>query len=255
MVAAATTSLLVSATSAVRTEVQASKTFKEMDAREKAAYLVDKLGDEGVLDMSVSRIPYRFRGGVKDISAYFSIPLKPMVTLDEWRALLDFAKCKSGDDVDDLLAEMFAKRNITGNLAYIRSAIDGLQALWKSNRLRSSNDEGWFRQNVYSYIWDRLFLHNDIFYTKRAECLSAVIKELQESEEVAQQRLDFILLRGKTRPWRHQARHQQSQKTASSYATAMEEQTGINNAGKRIGSYYLPMEGNATDNLWYKNRG
>lgn len=196
-VIAATTSLLVSATSAVSSNVQnnaqESKPFEDMDPEAKAAFLVDKLGDHGFLDLAVSRVPYRFRDGLKDIRSHFSIPLQPMVTLEERRALLDFAGCTSDDDVDNLLQEMFTRRNTTSNIQYIRSAIDGLQSLWKSNRLRSKNDEGWYRQNVYSYMWDRLFLHNDTFYTKRAECLSAVIKELQGNEQVAQQRSDFIL--------------------------------------------------------------
>ncbi|KAJ8661134.1 hypothetical protein O0I10_002881 [Lichtheimia ornata] len=34
----------------------------------------------------------------------------------------------------------------------------------------------------------------------------------------------------------------------------MEEQTWIDNAGKGIGSYDLPMEGNLSDNLWHKDR-
>jgi hypothetical protein len=114
--------------------------------------------------------------------------------LEERRILLDLALCRNSDDEGELLSSIFKTSDVSENIKYLRTAINGLFDIWRSGRLNHNNDEGWLRSNLYSFIWDRAFLFDQTFYVKIAECYSAVIKKLKENnEDIVQQRVDFIL--------------------------------------------------------------
>lgn len=102
--------------------------------------------------------------------------------------------CRNSDDEEKFLSSLFKTSNVSENIKYIRTAINGLFDVWRSERLTKTNDEGWLRSNLYSFLWDRAFLFDNTFYVKRAECYSAVIKKLKENNKnLAQQRVDFML--------------------------------------------------------------
>lgn len=115
------------------------------------------------------RVPARFLAYVASIKEHYKTSLKAAVTLGERQILSSFEACKNEEDVPALLAELFGRKEVSDNEAYLRSIIDGLQNLWRSKRLESmTNHEGWRRLNLYAVLWDRLFLPQDHFYVKRA---------------------------------------------------------------------------------------
>ncbi|GAA5800663.1 hypothetical protein HPULCUR_006099 [Helicostylum pulchrum] len=162
---------------------------------EEALELIIESGDckNGVLDFT-KPISKKFKSAIPLIISYCKFNLTAAITLEERRILIDLNLCCTGEDEEKLLNSLFKKSNLSENIKYLRTAINGLFDIWQSKRLNDSNDEGWLRSNLYSFIWDRAFLFDDTFYVKRAECYSAVIRKLKENnEEVAQQRVDFIL--------------------------------------------------------------
>lgn len=192
---AANSLISITSTQSPTSSSRSAADFSTLSIPEKTEALIQKFGTNGGLDLSATRIPKRYADCIPDMRNYYKIKLQAAVTLGERQILVSFAKCRTEKDVRLLLADLFLRDQVTDNEAYLRSAIDMLNQVWLSKRLQSmSNDEGWMRQNLYAGIWDRLFLARDLFYTKRAECYSAVIKELQEKDPaITQQRVDFIL--------------------------------------------------------------
>ncbi|KAI8049308.1 hypothetical protein BDF21DRAFT_351352 [Thamnidium elegans] len=95
-------------------------------------------------------ISKKFRPAIPKIVEHYILYLESAIILEERRVLIDLSLC-----------------NVSENIKYIRTVINGLFDIWRSTRLTKTNDEGWLRSNVYSFIWDRAFLFDDTFYIKR----------------------------------------------------------------------------------------
>ncbi|ORX57621.1 hypothetical protein DM01DRAFT_1362249 [Hesseltinella vesiculosa] len=141
-----------------------------------------------MLDFSKSRLPKRFKHYIDRINKTFKIDLDIIVTREERRVLVEFAKCRTQEDIELLLSGMFNGNQVSSGIRYLRMAISGLNDLWETGDLDQA--EGWMRENVYTLLFDRLFLLNKHFKTMRGECYSAVIKELHDMDP---KRVDFIL--------------------------------------------------------------
>ncbi|KAI7865643.1 uncharacterized protein EV154DRAFT_432868, partial [Mucor mucedo] len=65
-----------------------------------------------------------------------------------------------------------------------------------SNQLsHTGHPEDWFRINLYSFVWDGLYLKEDKFVSKRSEYHSTITKDLNEhmKNKVPNQIVDFAL--------------------------------------------------------------
>ncbi|KAI7905685.1 uncharacterized protein BX663DRAFT_484161 [Cokeromyces recurvatus] len=119
---------------------------------------------ENIIDFTkpISRM---YKSVIPMIISHYNFSLTSAVTLEERRILIDLGLCHTLDDEEKLLRSLFENNNVSENIKHLRTAINGLFDIWRSKRL------------------------ND-----RAECCSAVIKKLKETnKDLAQQRVDFIL--------------------------------------------------------------
>ncbi|KAG2217506.1 hypothetical protein INT45_001793 [Circinella minor] len=173
--------------------ISTTKVDRAMTVEETVVLLIDKYGENGVLDLTKTKLPNRYQKVLPAIKKHYRMGLTATATLEERRVLKAFAACKSSSDIEELLGKLYTGSSVNNNLRYLRTAISSLNDLWLSKELLDKN-EGWMRQNLYSTIFDRLFLFHPHFITKRSECYSAVVEELRvDDESVARQRVDFIL--------------------------------------------------------------
>lgn len=168
--------------------------LKELGAEEALRYILDsKDCKDNVVDFT-KPISKKIRPVISKIVEHYKFHLESAIILEERRILIDLSLYRNSDDEEEFLSSLFKTSNVSENIKNIRTTINGLFDVWRSERLTKTNDEGWLRSNLYSFLWDQAFIFDDIFYVKRTECYSAVIKKLKENnKDLAQQRVDFIL--------------------------------------------------------------
>lgn len=131
---------------------------------------------------------------IRELRMRLKTRLELASTIQERQWLLRFSNCKSQNDIDELLKGQFACVPYTSTLSYIRTAINCLSVLWQSRTLEDSNNEGWFQSNLYSQIFDAVFMKQSQWMTKRSETLSMTLKTARLSGiDVADRKIDFIL--------------------------------------------------------------
>lgn len=162
-----------------------------MTAVDKMKYLCDEYGEEGKFDFTSDKISKRYQPFVSGLKRELDLDLQPLATSKEREMLISISKCKNKDDIDDLLEKFYKDRNMDCMCKYIRLAFANATELWASRQLSNINhNESWFRTNVYSFIWDKIFLSDDKFISKRADCYSNTTKQFNNIDN---QRVDFIL--------------------------------------------------------------
>lgn len=73
-------------------------------------------------------------------------------------------KFQNKDDIDDLLESFYKERNLDPMCNYIRLALSSAEDLWTTKQLLNINhNESWFRTDVYSFVWDKVFLNDDSY--------------------------------------------------------------------------------------------
>ncbi|KAI9470530.1 MAG: hypothetical protein EXX96DRAFT_584671 [Benjaminiella poitrasii] len=165
--------------------------IENMEPLAKMNYLCEKFGNDGTFDLGHNKIPSRFRPFMKNLRHELKLNLQPCATTTEREMLIEISMCKNKQDIDDLLEEFYKKKDLGPICKYIRQALANAADIWASKQLSNpSHNEFWFRTNVYSFLWDRQFLIDDKFISKRAECYSNTTKQLSDVEN---QRVDFIL--------------------------------------------------------------
>ncbi|KAG0202276.1 hypothetical protein BGX28_005161 [Mortierella sp. GBA30] len=112
----------------------------------------------------------------------------------ERKWLVEFARCKTQKDIDKLLASMFQVSHYTATESYIRTAINCLSNLWKSGVLNDDNNEGWLQANLYSQVFDAVFIEQSHIITKRSETIYMTLKTARGcGVDVQDRKIDFIL--------------------------------------------------------------
>jgi hypothetical protein len=87
--------------------------------------------------------------------------------------------------------EFFSVQQLTPNSKFIQLALVSAQTLWESKQLlKRGHNEDWYRLHVYSYIFDKAFINDEEFETKRSEYYSNITKFFPNEPD---QRIDFIL--------------------------------------------------------------
>ncbi|KAI7866705.1 hypothetical protein BDF14DRAFT_1809082 [Spinellus fusiger] len=158
-------------------------------------FLIKRYAKDGILDFEDVRFSQRHRKIVGAVLDGLNLSLLLAVTPMEWSVLRELGQSKSMNKVKELVGKLYQNYDCEEGVKYIRCALVTMIDLWESDRLRTArNNESWFRSNVYAGVWDRLFLPNDQFYSKRAECHSAVFRELKSlGHDVKNMKVDFIL--------------------------------------------------------------
>ncbi|KAI8048471.1 hypothetical protein BDF21DRAFT_433470 [Thamnidium elegans] len=91
------------------------------------------------------------------------------------------SKCKSKDNIDDLLEGSFKERNLNLMCKNIRLAFATATDLWSTRQLLNNNhNESRSCTNAYSFIWDKVFLNDDRSIFKRTNCYSNTTKQFCE---------------------------------------------------------------------------
>ncbi|CAO3668324.1 unnamed protein product [Umbelopsis ramanniana] len=165
--------------------------FTKLTSKEKLIALVQRLGDDGHLDLTTAVIPRRYRKDLEWIRRDLQLSLNPLATSDERNWLLLISRCENLAEVDNLLKEMYSKMDLTPQCKYIRLCLASVQPLFETNQLQKKHHgEDWYRLHLYSFIFDKAFKSDTEFDIKRSECLSNVTKLFND---VPGQKLDFIL--------------------------------------------------------------
>lgn len=173
----------------------AEKNFEKLSATEKFTHLATFYGEDGVLDLQKAELPRRFSKHLHEMKQEVGISIQPLVTLEERDMIIEISKSKSQSEVKTLLSTWYSKKGLSSNCKYIRFALAASFEIWSTNSLlNKKHGEDWYRMHVYSNVWDKAFLDDNEFETKRSECVSQVMKVLKETEkDIKLQRLDFIL--------------------------------------------------------------
>lgn len=166
------------------------QSFTKLTSQQKIIYLAEKFGNNGHLDLITTKFPKRFERHLTQIKRDLMLPLQLMATTEERDILLDISKCENMTNVEDVLATLYARKDLSNSGGYLRFCLAASQALWESNQLlKSSHGEDWYRLHVYSNVFDKAFMNDTEFESKRSECYSNITK-LFENEQ--NQRVDFI---------------------------------------------------------------
>jgi hypothetical protein len=173
---------------------KAEKRYSSMTTIEKFDHLAKYHGTEGTLDLQNAILPRRFKN-IKNMKLYLKLSLQPLVTLRERDALVEVSECKNQNDVEELLSKLYQKRDLSPNEKYIRFALAAAHEIWPTGLLKKKgHGEDWYRLHVYSNIWDKAFVLDGDFETKRSECISQITSALQEIDGTTNlQKVDFIL--------------------------------------------------------------
>lgn len=170
--------------------------FHTLSSLSKVDTIALKYGKDEILDLDSSNLPHSAKPFMKEIKSDMNIKLKPAMTLVERALLMKVSKCKNKDDYTKILRSLYKQKSLSENCKYIRFAIASALELWDKKALLNCSDNGedWFRMHVYCGIWDKLYVGNDKFTTKRSECESNIIKALNHFNKVnPTQKIDFIL--------------------------------------------------------------
>ncbi|KAG1471538.1 hypothetical protein G6F56_002068 [Rhizopus delemar] len=128
---------------------------------------------------------------MQPIKTDLSLNLQLKATSQERDMLIKISRCNCAADVEALLQEFFSMRQLAPDSKFIRLALASAQTLWESKQLlKGSHNEDWYRLHVYSYIFDKAFINDEEFETKRSECYSNITKFFPNEPD---QRIDFIL--------------------------------------------------------------
>jgi hypothetical protein len=115
------------------------------------------------------------------------LSLQPMVTLEERDIILEIAKCKNNVDVRGLVSELYTK-TLDDNCKYLRFALASALEVWEAESLKlKSHGKDWYRIHVYGAVFDKVFISDDEYESKRSECYSrttTVLKEYRNWEDL-----------------------------------------------------------------------
>ncbi|KAI9244786.1 hypothetical protein EDC94DRAFT_688877 [Helicostylum pulchrum] len=75
---------------------------KNMTPNERIAFLCDKFGNGGYLDLTEDRIARRFKKCLKETTYDLELGLQPMITKGEKEMLMKIADCKSREDIETM---------------------------------------------------------------------------------------------------------------------------------------------------------
>lgn len=151
--------------------------------------------DKKVFDTK-TKISKFYRPFMKQIKDDLNIKLKASITLQEQEMLLKISQCTCLADFVALKKDFVLNDYDAGECKYIKKAVVDATYLWESKQLEHTDHlEDWYRINLYTFIWDSLYLKEDEFNSKRSECHSNITKYLNNTakEKVQNQNIDFIL--------------------------------------------------------------
>jgi hypothetical protein len=66
------------------------------------------------------------------IIEHYRFHLESAITLDEQQILIDLSSCRNSGDEEELLGSLFKTSDVSENIKYTRTAINGLFDLWRS---------------------------------------------------------------------------------------------------------------------------
>lgn len=152
--------------------------------------MAEKFGNNGHLDLITTKIPRRFERHFLQIKRDLMLPLQYIATIEERDMLLSISKCEEMTQVEDLVANFYSKKDLSSNGKYIRSCLAAAQYLWESSQLlKRDHNEDWYRLHLYSNVFDKAFMNDTEFESKRSECYSNITKLFEDEQN---QRVDFI---------------------------------------------------------------
>ncbi|KAI8147716.1 hypothetical protein BJV82DRAFT_574914 [Fennellomyces sp. T-0311] len=103
-------------------------------------------------------------------------------------------RCTSMEELESIRAELFAMQDSNGGIDYLRSAINQVIRLWRSNKLLLHQNEDWWRVNVYSQLFDSVYLDTAEYNCRRSELLPQVMRELNlVNKEIVKHKSDLIV--------------------------------------------------------------
>ncbi|KAI9247109.1 hypothetical protein EDC94DRAFT_664736 [Helicostylum pulchrum] len=127
----------------------------------------------GKFDFSYHKVPKRCQSFMRNLKDELNMNLLSTTTSKEREMLINIGQCQTKDEIDDLFKLFFKERNLDPMCKYIRSVLLNVD-IWETKQL---------------FIWDKVFLQDNRFISKRADCYSNTTKQFNA---VNNQRVDFI---------------------------------------------------------------
>ncbi|KAI7883226.1 hypothetical protein K492DRAFT_235475 [Lichtheimia hyalospora FSU 10163] len=148
--------------------------YKDLDSdTKKLLSLVDRFGRDNVLDLTSERFSswnkYLIENTIRTIKFPYTI------TISEAYILAYVNQCKDLSDLEKLRRTLFQYIDVADGIEYMRTAIHHIILLWKSRKMERVNQESWWKQFVYTNLFDNAFLHMNEFDIKRSECASTIV--------------------------------------------------------------------------------
>ncbi|KAI8139854.1 hypothetical protein BJV82DRAFT_581690 [Fennellomyces sp. T-0311] len=140
---------------------------------EKMTFLVEKLGSDDCLDLCSVKLSSYYKQLIQRSIDF--LKFRYMLTVKEAYVLSYVHHCMSIDQLKALRQLLYQYDDLADGLEYIRMAVDHIISLWKSNKMLKRNQEGWWRQFLYTPLFDNAFLQMESFDIKRAERMSTVV--------------------------------------------------------------------------------
>lgn len=135
-----------------------------------------------IVDFTKS-ISKKYRPEIPKIISHYNFSLTSAVSLEEQRSLIDLGLCRTPDDEEKLLHSLFEKNDVSENIKYLRTGINGLFDIWGTKySMMLTMTVGYGPISTVSYGTEQFYLTNT-FYVKRAECYAEVIRKLKENNE------------------------------------------------------------------------
>ncbi|KAG2221674.1 hypothetical protein INT45_002712 [Circinella minor] len=125
--------------------------------------------------------PSRFQKTIPKLQKSLGVPFESAIKKEEREILLNISKADSIDDIEIIIKDI----PLVGG--------SGIQkiVIWQSGLLKNAiHNKGWYQINLYSELFDAVFLTNNIHQTKRTECYAAAIKYLKKMKKFDQMEKD-----------------------------------------------------------------
>ncbi|KAI8138199.1 hypothetical protein BJV82DRAFT_673927 [Fennellomyces sp. T-0311] len=168
---------------------------------EKIESLVDHFGDDGVLDLTCQKFSSWNKTLIQ--TSIRSLKFPYALTTPESYIISYIYHCQDLRELYDLRELLFSFHELPDGLEYLRTAVHHMLLLWKSRKMERVNQEGWWRQFVYTPLFDHAFLQMQEFDIKRSECGSTSVKAFNTliSSDIAKlpiHRTDFAIRKTET---------------------------------------------------------
>ncbi|KAI7860245.1 hypothetical protein BDC45DRAFT_529859 [Circinella umbellata] len=130
----------------------------------------------------------RFEKFLLKLCKMLKVPLTIALKKEEWDILLQFSKASAMGDAKNILQDI----PLISGPGFQKYLFFGHLKIQSGHLKNDTHNEGWYQINVYSDVFDLVFLGDDIYQTKCTECHAAAIKLLEKMKKIKKKKRESI---------------------------------------------------------------